>query len=60
MKDVEKKRKEAAKEKQKESAISWKMFIGMFIFYLLMAFKNVLWNYFFPKASKKGGGGGKR
>ena len=36
-----------------QPALSWKMFWVIFFFYLVLGFKNIIWQYFFP--SKKTG-----
>ena len=47
----ENKRGKQDPSKDKQPAVTWKMFIIMFVFYFLWGFKGVIWRYFFP--SKK-------
>jgi len=49
--DIENKRGKRDPSKDKQPAVTWKMFIIMFVFYFLWGFKSVIWRYFFP--SKK-------
>jgi len=51
LQDIENKRGKPDPSKDKQPAVTWKMFMIMFVFYFLWGFKGVIWRYFFP--SKK-------
>ena len=42
-------RDEKKKNAKAGHQVSWKMFWCIFLFYVLMGFKGMIWNYFFPK-----------
>jgi len=53
LRDVEKNKNKPGKKEKEGPTVSWKMFFYMFIFYFLMGFKGIIWNYFFPSAKSK-------